>query len=63
MTQPLKPLYLLTINLKHESFHHPIEWPGLYLQVNISLWFGKIFRFTVFRLLENAFHETPSSLV
>ena len=31
----LKPLKLLTINLKDESFHNSIEWPKLYLQVNI----------------------------
>ena len=35
---------------------------GLNLQVNIQLWLGRIFRFTVFRLLKNAFiiYETPS---
>ena len=63
MTQPLKPLKLLTINLKDESFHNSIEWSGLYLQVNIPPWLGKIFKFTVFRLLENAFCETPYPLV
>ena len=35
MTQPLKPLNLLIINLKNESFHNSIEWSELYLQVNI----------------------------
>ena len=35
MTQPLKPLDLLIINLKNESFHNSIEWSELYLQVNI----------------------------
>ena len=29
MTQPLKPLNLLTINLKDESFHNSIEYTGL----------------------------------
>ena len=59
MTQPLKPLNLLIINLKDESFHNSIEWSELYLQVNIPQWSGKIFRFTVFRLLKNVFCETP----
>ena len=63
MTQPLKPLNLSTINLKDEFFHNSIEWLGLYLQVNIPPWLAKIFRFKVFRLLENAFCETPSPLV
>ena len=63
MTQPLKPLNVLTINLKDKSFHNSIEWSRLYLQVNISPWLGKFFRFTVFRFLENAFCETPSLLV
>ena len=63
MTQPLKPLNLLTVNLKDESFHNSIEWSGLYLQVNIPPCLGKSFRITVFRLLENAFCETPSPLV
>ena len=44
MTQSLKPLNLLTINLKDESFHNSIEWSGLYLQVNIPPWLGKLFR-------------------
>ena len=63
MTQLLKPLKLLTINLKDESFHNSIEWSGLYLQVNIAPWFGKIFTFTVLRLLKNGFCETASPLV
>ena len=63
MTQPLKPLNLLSINLKNKSFHNSLEWPGLYLQVNISTWLGKIFKFTVFRLLENAFCKIPSPSV
>ena len=29
---PLKPLNLLTINLKDESFHNSIEWSGLYFK-------------------------------
>ena len=61
--QPLKPFNLLTINLKHESFHNSIRWSRLYLQGNIPPWLGKIFTFTVSRLLENAFCETPSPLV
>ena len=52
MTQPLKPLYPLTINLEDESFHNSIEWSGFYLQVNIPPWLGK---YLVFILPENAF--------
>ena len=63
MTQTLRPLNLLTVNLKDESFHNSMEWSGLYLQVNIPPWLRKIFRFTLFRLLENAFCETPSTLI
>ena len=29
MRQPLKPLNLLTINLKNESFYNSIEWSEL----------------------------------
>ena len=46
MTQTLKPLNILTINLEDESFHNSIEWSGLYLQVNIPPWSEKIFRFS-----------------
>ena len=56
MTQPLKPFNLLAYNLKDESFHNSLEWSGLNLQMNISPWLGKIFRFTVFC-------ETPTPLV
>ena len=35
MTQPLKPLNLLAVNLRDEFFHNSIEWSGFYLQVNI----------------------------
>ena len=63
MTQALKALNLLIINLKDESFRNSLEWSGLYLQLNIPPWLGTVFRFTVFRLLENAFCETPSPLV
>ena len=58
MTQPLKPLKLLTVNFKDESFHNSIEWSGIYLQVNILPWLRKIFK-----LLENVFRETPSPFV
>ena len=61
MTQSLIPLKLLTVNLKDESFHNFIEWPGLYLQVNIPPWLGENVRFTVFRLLENASFLIPYS--
>ena len=63
MIEPLKPLNFLTINLKDESFHESIEWSGFCLQVNIPSWLGKIFKFTVFRLLKNTFCETPFLLV
>ena len=63
MKQTLKPLNLLTISLKDESFHNSTGRSGLYLQMNIPAWLGKTFRFTVFRLLANAFCETPSSLL
>ena len=43
MTQDLKPLNVLTINLKDESFHNSIEWSGFYLQVNIPLCLKKNF--------------------
>ena len=52
MTRPLKPLI---INLKDKSFHNSIDWPGLYLQTYIPPWWGKISRFTGFRLLKKAF--------
>ena len=57
--QPYNLSNLLTINLNNESFHNSIEWAVLYRQVNIPSWFEKVFRFTVFRLLENEFCETP----
>ena len=53
---------LLTINLKDESFHNSVEWSRLYLQVNNPS-LEKKFRFTVFRLPENAFCETPFPLL
>ena len=57
----LKPLNLLTINLKW--FLNSIEWSELHLQANILPWLGKVFRFRVFKLLENAFCKTPSHLI
>ena len=44
MRQPSKPL---NYNIKDKSFHHSIEWSGLYLQVNIATWLEKIFIFIV----------------
>ena len=35
MTQPLKPLNLLTIKLKDKSFHNSVKWSGRYLQVKV----------------------------
>ena len=43
MTHLLKPIDLLTINLRDESFHSSKEWSGLYLQVNIPPWLRKCF--------------------
>ena len=63
MTETLKLLNLSTINLKDESFLNSLELSGVNLQVDIPPWSGKIFRFTVFTLLENAFCETPSPSV
>ena len=63
MTETLKPLNFLTINLKDESFLKSLELSGVNLQVDIPPWSGKIFRFTVFTLLENAFCEILSPLV
>ena len=48
---------LLTINFKNKSFHNSVDWFELYLQLYITLWLAKILRFTVFRLLKNAFVE------
>ena len=50
MTQPLKPLNLLTINLEDESFHNSVEWSGLYLKVKIPPWLEKFFRFSVIQI-------------
>ena len=47
----------LTINFKNKSFHNFVDWFELYFQMYITLWLAKILRFTVFRLLENAFVE------
>ena len=57
MTRPLE-----TLNLKDKLFHSSIDWLGLYLQVYIPSWVGEVFRFTVFRLLENAFVKLFPSL-
>ena len=63
MTQPLKPLNFLTINIEDESLHNSIEWSRIYLQVNIPPWLGNFFGDLVFRLLENEFCETSLPLV
>ena len=44
MTQPLKPLNLLTINLKDESFHNSIEWSGPLSSSEYSTMDGKSFQ-------------------
>ena len=46
---------IVTVNLKEWFFHNSINWSRFYLQVYNSRLLGKIFRFTVFRLLGNAF--------
>ena len=60
MTQPFKPL---TSNLRDTSFHNSVDWPGVYLQVDIPPIAGEYFRFKVFKLLEIAFIKLPSSLI
>ena len=50
---------LLTINFRNKYFYNSIDWLGLYLQVHIPSWLAKILRFTIFRLLENAFVKLP----
>ena len=58
-------LKLIRINFKNKSLHNSIDWSGLYLQISIPPWLGKFSRFTVFRLLENAFAKFyfPSSMI
>ena len=58
-------LKLLRINFKNKSLHNSIDWLGLYLQISIPPWLGNFFRFTVFRLLENAFGKfySPSGMI
>ena len=43
-----------------KSFHKSLERSGLRLQANIPSWLGKIFRLTLFTLLENEFLKFPS---
>ena len=49
----------LTINFRNKYFRNSVDWSGHYLQVYIPSWLVKILRFTVFRLLENAFVKLP----
>ena len=58
-------LKLLRINFKNKSLHNSIDWLWLYLQISIPPWLGNFFRFTVFRLLENAFGKfySPSGMI
>ena len=51
---------LLTVSLNDKCFHNSIHYSGFYLQLCLPLWLGKIFRFTVFRLLEKCICETFS---
>ena len=57
---------LITIKLSDKSFHNSIDLSGLYVQVYITLWLGRMLWFMVFRLssdyrkmLENAFDNQP----
>ena len=50
---------LLTIHFRNNYFHSYVDRSGFYLQVYILSWLEKSLRFTVFRLLENAFVKLP----
>ena len=50
---------LLIIHFRNKYFHNCVDWSGFYLQVYIPSWLEKSLRFTVFRLLENAFVKLP----
>ena len=54
---------LLTINFRNKYFHNSVDWSGLNIFIFkcISLHEWQVLRFTVFRLLENAFVKLPSS--
>ena len=57
---PLHNLWkLLTINFRNKYFHNSVDWSGLCIQVYIPSWLANILRFTVFRLLKNAFVKLP----
>ena len=53
---------LLAINFRNKIFHNSVDWSGLNIFVFkcISLHEWQVLRFTVFRLLENAFVKLPS---
>ena len=54
-----QPLRHSVQTVKDKSFHNSVDQSGLYLQVYIPSWSGKVFKFTVFRLLENGFVKLP----
>ena len=54
-----QPLRHSVQRVKDKSFHNSVDQSGLYLQVYIPSWSGKVFKFTVFRLLENGFAKLP----
>ena len=54
-----QPLRHSVQTVKDKSFHNSVDQSGLYLQVYIPSWSGKVFKFTVFRLLENGFAKLP----
>ena len=53
------PSKLLTSNFNNKYFHNSVDWSRIYLQVYILSWQAKVLRFTVFRLLKNAFVKLP----
>ena len=50
---------LLTINFRNKYFYNSVDWSQLYLQVYIPSWLANVLRFTIFRLLGNAFVKLP----
>ena len=53
---------LISTKLNNKYFHNSIDWPVLFLQDYIPPKFGKMFRFTIFRLPETAFVNLLPSL-
>ena len=55
--------YLLNVNFKNKSFHNSADCQGIHLQVYIFSRYGKMFRFTIFKLREKDIFETPTLLL